>query len=67
MPDIKKVIDNPDTSSPRRTDRELDLDNWDEAQGQRSAEQEGIELTAEQCTACVNTTWNMGHPRVVAS
>jgi tRNA 2-thiouridine synthesizing protein E len=47
MADIKKVIDNPDTSSPRRTDRELELGNWDETQGQRTAEQEGIELTAE--------------------
>lgn len=40
MPDIKKVIDNPDTSSPRRTDRELDLEDWNEAQGQRSKEHE---------------------------
>jgi tRNA 2-thiouridine synthesizing protein E len=47
MADIKKVIDNPDTSSPRRTDRERELDDWDEAQGQRIAEQENIELTAE--------------------
>jgi len=47
MPDIKKVINNPDTSSPVIADRKLDLDNWDKAQGQRNAEQEGIELTAE--------------------
>jgi len=45
MPDIKKVIDNPDTASPRLVDRELDLQGWDDAQGRRTAEQEGIELT----------------------
>jgi tRNA 2-thiouridine synthesizing protein E len=45
MPDIKKVIKNPDTPSPRRVDRELDLQDWDEEQGRRQAEQEGIELT----------------------
>jgi tRNA 2-thiouridine synthesizing protein E len=45
MPDIKKVIENPDTSSPRQADRKLDLQDWNEAQGQRNAEHEGIELT----------------------
>ena len=45
MPDIKKVISNSDTSSPRRVDRELDLQDWNEAQARRQAEQEGIELT----------------------
>ena len=45
MPDIKKVIENPDTSSPRRVDRELDLQEWDAAQGRRLAEAEGIALT----------------------
>jgi TusE/DsrC/DsvC family sulfur relay protein len=47
MPDIKKVIQNPDTPSPRRSDRQLDLEGWDEAQAQRTAGQEGIELTEE--------------------
>jgi tRNA 2-thiouridine synthesizing protein E len=47
MPDIKKIIDNPDTPSPRRSDRELDLKDWDEAQAQNTAGQEGIELTDE--------------------
>jgi len=47
MPDIKKVIQNPDTPSPRRSDRKLDLEDWDEAQAQRTARQEGIELTEE--------------------
>jgi TusE/DsrC/DsvC family sulfur relay protein len=45
MPNIKKVIENPDTSSPRRMDRELDLQGWDEVQGKRFAEAENIELT----------------------
>jgi len=47
MPDIKKVIQNPDTPGPRRSDRKLDLEDWDEAQAQRTARQEGIELTDE--------------------
>lgn len=46
MTDTKKVIDNPDAPSPRRGDRELDLQEWDEEQGRRNAEQEGIELTS---------------------
>lgn len=45
MPDIKKVIDNPDTSSPLRTDRELDLQDWDKEKGKQHAKQEGIEMT----------------------
>jgi tRNA 2-thiouridine synthesizing protein E len=45
MPNIKKVIDNPDTSSQFRADRELDLQGWDKEQGLRNARQEGIELT----------------------
>lgn len=45
MQDGRKVIDNPDTPSPRRSDRRLDLEDWDEAQAQRTARQEGIELT----------------------
>jgi tRNA 2-thiouridine synthesizing protein E len=47
MPDIKKIISNPDTPSPRRSDRELDLEDWDDTQARRTAEQEGIELTEE--------------------
>jgi tRNA 2-thiouridine synthesizing protein E len=45
MPDTRKIIDNPDTPSPRRVDRKLDLQDWDEEQGRRLAQQEGIELT----------------------
>ena len=47
MSDARKVIDNPDTPSARRSDRELDLQQWDEEQGRRSAEQHGIKLTDE--------------------
>ncbi len=47
MPDIKKVIKNPDTGSPRRADLEIELQGWNEEQGQRNATQEGIELTDE--------------------
>lgn len=39
-----KVIDNPDAPSPRRSDREIDLESWDEAQANAVAAQEGIEL-----------------------
>jgi TusE/DsrC/DsvC family sulfur relay protein len=46
MPDIKKVIANPGTANPQLADRELDLQDWDEAQGRCNAEQEGIEITA---------------------
>jgi tRNA 2-thiouridine synthesizing protein E len=45
--DSRKVIDNPDTGSPRRTDRESDLHGWNKEQGRRNAEQAGIELTDE--------------------
>jgi tRNA 2-thiouridine synthesizing protein E len=45
MADTRKVIDNPDAPSPRRTDRALDLQQWDEEQGRRAATQQGIELT----------------------
>lgn len=41
-----KIIDNRDAPSPRRHDRLLDLQSWDQEQGKRTAEQEGIELTA---------------------
>jgi tRNA 2-thiouridine synthesizing protein E len=47
MPDIKKIINNPDTSSPLRSEYELELADWDETQARRTAEQEGIELTDE--------------------
>ena len=45
IPDIKKVIDNSNTANPQRAGREFDLQDWNEEQGQRNAEQEGIELT----------------------
>ena len=47
MPDTKKIIENPDTGSPRRADREIEMESWNQEQGQRNAKQEGIELTDE--------------------
>lgn len=44
MSDIKKFIDNPDTSGPH-SEREIELQDWNEEQGRRNAEIEGIELT----------------------
>ncbi len=37
MPDIKKVIRDLDTPSPRRIYRELDLQDWNEKQARRLA------------------------------
>ena len=47
MPNTRKVIDNPDSPSPRQSDRALDLQQWDEEQGRRTAEQFGIRLSGE--------------------
>lgn len=47
MSDIKTVIENPNTSDPKRAAHEVDLQDWDEEQGRRNAEQEGIEMTDE--------------------
>lgn len=47
MPDIKKVIENPDMASPKLADRKIDIQDWDEKQGELNASQEGIELTEE--------------------
>lgn len=47
MPDINKLIENPDTSSPVRADRELDLAGWSEDRAYQIAEQENIRLTDE--------------------
>lgn len=45
MPDKHKIIDNPDIPSPKREDRERELQDWDEVQAQQNAAQQGIELT----------------------
>lgn len=45
MSDTRKIIDNPDAPSPRRTDRKVDLEQWDEEQGRQIAAREGIELS----------------------
>ncbi len=37
MPDIKKVIDNPDTNNPEIVNRALDLEGWDEERGRQNA------------------------------
>lgn len=47
MADVRKVIDNPDTSSPRRADRELELEDWSRDEGRRTAESLGIEMSDE--------------------
>lgn len=42
------VVDHdPDTSSPRREDRELEIRNWSREQGAAQAGQEGIDMTDE--------------------
>jgi TusE/DsrC/DsvC family sulfur relay protein len=45
MAEDERIISTFDTSSPLRSDRRLELQNWNETQAQRIAEQEGIELT----------------------
>jgi tRNA 2-thiouridine synthesizing protein E len=45
MADINKIITNTDADSPKLADREVDLQGWDEAQGRRNAEQQGIEMS----------------------
>ncbi|WPL13427.1 MULTISPECIES: TusE/DsrC/DsvC family sulfur relay protein [Thiorhodovibrio] len=45
MTDVNKVIDNPDTSSPRPADREVELAHWSPADGQRTAESLGITMS----------------------
>jgi tRNA 2-thiouridine synthesizing protein E len=38
-------MDNPDTSSPRKSDREIEMGNWNLEKGQELAAKEGIKLT----------------------
>ena len=45
MADINKIITRIDADSPQLADRELDLQGWDEAQGQLNAAQEDIEMS----------------------
>lgn len=45
MPDIHKMMDNPDTSSPERADREHEMAGWSEDQARQVAADEGIEMT----------------------
>jgi tRNA 2-thiouridine synthesizing protein E len=47
MPDIKKVIKNPDLDTANPIDHQLDLEDWSEKQGHEIARQEGIEMTNE--------------------
>lgn len=47
MADLHKVIDNPDTTSPRRPDRELEFQDWTRHQGERTAESLGIAMSDE--------------------
>jgi len=48
MQESGKIIENPDSPSPRRSDRELDLQERSEGRGRDIAAQEGIELTQAQ-------------------
>jgi TusE/DsrC/DsvC family sulfur relay protein len=47
MSDSDKVIETPDSPSPRREDRAQDLQAWDEEQARRNAAEQHIELTDE--------------------
>lgn len=47
MADIKHVIENPDTSSPLRADRQQDLAEWSPEEGRRKAAELGVELGDE--------------------
>ncbi|MBK5969134.1 MULTISPECIES: TusE/DsrC/DsvC family sulfur relay protein [Thiorhodovibrio] len=45
MSDTGKIIDNPDTSSPRRPDRQIELEDWTPEEGHRIAESLGIGMS----------------------
>jgi tRNA 2-thiouridine synthesizing protein E len=45
MPDIRKVIENPDSSSPGHIDREIEMSDWDKDKAIEIAKEEGIILT----------------------
>jgi TusE/DsrC/DsvC family sulfur relay protein len=45
MTDTGKIMDNPDTSSSRKSDREKEMGNWNLEKGAELAAHEGIELT----------------------
>lgn len=45
MADIREVIENPDTSSPKRVDRERKLEDWRPEQARQKAEELGLQLT----------------------
>lgn len=45
MQDTRKIVENLDLPNPKRSDREIDLRNWNEDEGRRNAEQENIEMT----------------------
>jgi tRNA 2-thiouridine synthesizing protein E len=47
MSQTGKIMDNPDTSSPHRSDREIEMGNWNLEKGAELAAHEGIELTDE--------------------
>jgi tRNA 2-thiouridine synthesizing protein E len=47
MTDARKIMDNPDTSSPRQSDREVEMSDWNLEKGRELAAREGIEPTDE--------------------
>lgn len=46
MPDINKMINDPEVSDPAAKDHKLDLEGWSREQGKQIAEEEGIDMTA---------------------
>jgi tRNA 2-thiouridine synthesizing protein E len=47
MNDTRKIMDNPDTSSPRASDREKEMADWNLERGRELAAEQGLELSDE--------------------
>lgn len=44
---LQRVIENPDTGSPRREDREIETQGWNKQTGEKIANEQGISMTDE--------------------